>query len=366
MLQLQTKEADISRISKVLVKHRVKASIANQVITLDGEISEELLSKLYSEIGISTVQNYKGESNSSKIIPIQSRNEHPQLNEEEQNLADEKNKKYDLLYSEVKRGEIYWCDFGEPYGSEQGYRRPALVIQNDVGNKYSNTTIVVPITTRIKKLNSADYVCILNKANVLDYNPKLIRSEPMNMLFYQIRTVDKSRLRKYMCTLHPKFMEILQEKIDVSLSLDRDLKPAENKENSQENVDKSVFFSSYNGPKDVNIVQIKLLSLVNINDLIKISQSSDTRESKTLSILELFGFDFKKNGVNYLIDAINTSLEKEVYTLETLCESISNNNGIPKDEIHRVIVARVKEQFSSVSKKAPTMDFIRLVKSFLA
>ena len=48
----------------------------------------------------------------------------------------------------VKRGEIYWVDFGVPRGSEQIGTRPALVIQNDVGNQHSATTIVAAITSR--------------------------------------------------------------------------------------------------------------------------------------------------------------------------------------------------------------------------
>lgn len=51
----------------------------------------------------------------------------------------------------VRRGEIYWVDFGTPLGSEQGARRPALVIQNDKGNQTSPTTIVAAITSKVKK-----------------------------------------------------------------------------------------------------------------------------------------------------------------------------------------------------------------------
>lgn len=72
--------------------------------------------------------------------------------------ASEKNKtdivvrtqKYNLKYPRVKRGELYMCDFGEPYGSEQGYKRFALIVQNNVGNYSSPTTIVVACTTKKK------------------------------------------------------------------------------------------------------------------------------------------------------------------------------------------------------------------------
>ena len=51
----------------------------------------------------------------------------------------------------VKRGEVYYADFDPTVGSEQGGVRPLLIIQNDVGNKYSPTTVVVPITGKVGK-----------------------------------------------------------------------------------------------------------------------------------------------------------------------------------------------------------------------
>ena len=55
------------------------------------------------------------------------------------------------MVKEIKRGEIYWVDWNPSRGSEQSGLRPALIIQNDVGNKYSPTTIVAALTTAIEK-----------------------------------------------------------------------------------------------------------------------------------------------------------------------------------------------------------------------
>ena len=72
----------------------------------------------------------------------------------------------------------------------------------------------------------------------------------------------------------------------------------------------------------------------------------------------------QKNGVQYLFKAILISPKDAYFNLETLCESISKSeSAIEKDEIKRLIVARVKERFKF--KKSPTTDFIRLVNSFL-
>lgn len=112
------------------------------------------------------------------------------------------------------------------------------------------------------------------------------------------------------------------------------------------------------------MVQIQLLSLVDINELLKIAQSRDSDNVKAEKILKLFGFDMQKNGVQYLFKAIILSPKGAYFNLETLCDSVAKSEpNSEKDEIKRLIVARIKEQFNF--RKAPTIDFIRLVNSFL-
>ena len=77
----------------------------------------------------------------------------------------------------------------------------------------------------------------------------------------------------------------------------------------------------------------------------------------------MFGFDLKKNGVQYLLKAIITSPKNDYFNVETLSESVSQEEGIDQKEIKRLIIARVKETFGF--RKAPTIDFIRLVNIFL-
>lgn len=115
--------------------------------------------------------------------------------------------------------------------------------------------------------------------------------------------------------------------------------------------------------KDVNMVQIRLLSFVDINELLKISQEHATDEVKAEKILKLFGFDFNKKGVLYVLKAIIASPKDAYFNLETLSESVSKEESIDKEEVKCLIVARVKETFGF--RKAPTVDFIRLVNSFL-
>lgn len=380
MLQLQTKTFDICRISKLLVKHNIKASISSQVITLDGEISDELLGELCDGITICNVQNFGGE-----VIPlIQKETNYPESDEivstptEVEDvavktpsnvvLAPQITEKYDLLYSTVKRGEVYLCDFGEPYGSEQGNKRYAIVVQNDDGNFHSPTTIVLACTTEQKKRLPVHYHFVFSNENMIDYDVIRVGMEQNVVMAEQIRTVDKTRLRKFLGTMTPEFMNKMQDIIDISLNLQRQEKVITKTEKVY--VDKPVHINvpaDTNAPKerkDLNMVQIQLLSLVDVNELFKIAQARDSDKIKAEKILELFGFDMQRNGVQYLFKAILISPKEAYFNLETLCDSVAKSEpNVEKDEIKRLIVARIKEQFKF--RKSPTIDFIRLVNSFL-
>lgn len=372
MLQLQSETLDICRISKLLAKYNVKASIVNQVVTLEGEISDEILNQLCNAMTICTVQNFSGEiSPNSQKESIFSNDElvskgiedksGVELTHQEVMLEPRIMQKYDLIYSTVKRGEVYLCDFGEPYGCEQGYIRYAIVVQNDDGNRNSPGTIVLACTTEQKKRLPVHYHFVFSNENMLDYNVMHVGLEQNIVMAEQIRTVDKTRLRKFLGTMTHEFMDKIQEIIDISLNLTRTEKVY---------IDKPVYRNVPVNPeapkehKDLNMVQIQLLAVVDIEELFKIFQTRVSDEIKSKKILQLFGFDMQKNGVQYLLKAILISPKDAYFNLETLCESISKNEpDIEKDEIKRLIVARVKERFKL--KKSPTIDFIRLVNSFL-
>lgn len=379
MLKLQTRPFDICRISKLLVKYEIKASISNQVITLDGEISDELLDELCDSITICKVQNFDGE-----VIPlIQKKSNYPESDEIVSTstkaedvavktdlgevLAPKVIEQYDLRYPTVKRGEVYLCDLGEPYGSEQGNKRHVIIVQNDNGNFHSPTTIVLPCTTKRKRRYPVHYQFIFSNENMLDYDASRIGTRPNTVMAEKIQTVDKTRLRKFLGTMTPEFMNKLQDIIDVSLDLRRQGRVTTKKKN--EYVDKPVEVSvDTSAPKVLeeckDLKQMQLLSLVDINELFKIVQARDSNRIKVQKILELFGFDMQKNGVQYLLKAILISTQKAYFNLETLCDSVAESEPkIEKDEVKRLIVARIKEQFKL--RKSPAIDFIRLVNRFL-
>ena len=87
----------------------------------------------------------------------------------------------------MTRGELWWADFGMPFGSESGYRRPVLILQNDFyNNSKINTIVVVPLTTNILYADAPGNIVINKKDSKLSKDSVLVVS--------QIRAIDKKRL----------------------------------------------------------------------------------------------------------------------------------------------------------------------------
>jgi mRNA interferase MazF len=111
---------------------------------------------------------------------------------------------------DIKRGEIYWVDWSPSRGSEQSGLRPALVVQNDVGNKFSPTTIVAALTTAIEK----PYPFLVK---VTAKESGLQKDSTVNLAV--ILTVDKTRLRNKCGELSEAKMLEVNEAIKASLGL---------------------------------------------------------------------------------------------------------------------------------------------------
>ena len=112
---------------------------------------------------------------------------------------------------QVKRGDIYYADLSPVVGSEQGGIRPVLIIQNDVGNRYSPTVICAAITSRMNKAKLPTHIeidsrrCQIMKDSVI--------------LLEQLRTIDKQRLKDMIGHLDKERMRSVDEAIRVSLAL---------------------------------------------------------------------------------------------------------------------------------------------------
>lgn len=111
----------------------------------------------------------------------------------------------------VKRGDIYYADLSPVVGSEQGGVRPVLIVQNDVGNKYSPTVIAAAITSRINKAKMPTHIELCAKEYGLNKDSVI--------LLEQIRTIDKQRLREKTGRLDDKLMKKVNDAISISFGL---------------------------------------------------------------------------------------------------------------------------------------------------
>ncbi len=111
----------------------------------------------------------------------------------------------------IKRGDIYYADLSPVVGSEQGGLRPVLIVQNDVGNRYSPTVIAAAITSRMSKTKLPTHIDIAAEDVGL--------SKDSVVLLEQIRTLDKKRLKEKMGHLDENVMNQVNSAISVSFGL---------------------------------------------------------------------------------------------------------------------------------------------------
>jgi mRNA interferase MazF len=107
----------------------------------------------------------------------------------------------------VRRGDVFYADLSPVIGSEQGGVRPVLVVQNDIGNKYSPTIIIAAITSQINKAKLPTHVEITA--------PEYGLPKDSVVLLEQIRTIDKKRLREKI----GRFNEDMMRSVDIALKI---------------------------------------------------------------------------------------------------------------------------------------------------
>ena len=112
----------------------------------------------------------------------------------------------------IKRGDIYYADLSPVVGSEQGGVRPVLILQNDVGNRYSPTVIAAAITSRMGKTKLPTHIDI--------YADRVGLQKDSVILLEQMRTIDKQRLGEKMGHLDNETMAAVNNAITISLGLD--------------------------------------------------------------------------------------------------------------------------------------------------
>lgn len=119
----------------------------------------------------------------------------------------------EMILVNIKRGDIYYADLSPVIGSEQGGIRPVLIVQNNVGNKYSPTVIAAAITSQQFKTSLPTHISV--NASVCGLSKDSV------VLLEQIRTLDKKRLREKMGNLPETDMTRIDNALSVSIGLDR-------------------------------------------------------------------------------------------------------------------------------------------------
>ena len=111
----------------------------------------------------------------------------------------------------VKRGDIFYADLSPVVGSEQGGTRPVLIVQNDTGNRHSPTVIAAAITSQTGKARLPAHINIAGGSVGL--------SKDSVILLEQIRTIDKQRLKEFVCHVDSGMMKRVNDAIRISLEL---------------------------------------------------------------------------------------------------------------------------------------------------
>lgn len=111
----------------------------------------------------------------------------------------------------IRRGDIFFADLSPVVGSEQGGTRPVLVLQNDIGNQYSPTTIIAAVTSQISKAKLPTHIEVPARISGLEKDSVI--------LLEQIRTIDKSRLMEKVTSLNEDVMERVGQAVEISLGL---------------------------------------------------------------------------------------------------------------------------------------------------
>ncbi len=115
----------------------------------------------------------------------------------------------------IRRGDIYYADLSPVVGSEQGGIRPVLIIQNDVGNRYSPTVIAAAITSKTDKSKLPTHIDV--------FAEKYGLAKDSVILLEQVRTIDKRRLKEKMGHLDDDVMNQVNDAITVSFGLEEQI-----------------------------------------------------------------------------------------------------------------------------------------------
>jgi mRNA-degrading endonuclease toxin of MazEF toxin-antitoxin module len=229
MITLEISGFRLSEVAKIISKYPIKSTIRNQKIIFNGDVPENCINELLNiGLEIKAISNEKSETNGSSDISRSKLANNPTINSisgySHPSLITQSKDHltripanadvYKVLYPSPKCGELYWVDFGQPFGYEEAFIRPALVVKT--GGIFKSVTTVIPMSSQVERYEDSNFTPIfsLTAENVVDYQSTKLSTEKFScLLVEQIRTVDNSRLRGYIGSLEPNFLNILMMKV---------------------------------------------------------------------------------------------------------------------------------------------------------
>lgn len=111
----------------------------------------------------------------------------------------------------INKGDLFYILIDGAVGSEQKGYRPAVIVQNNIGNQFSPTTIIVPLTKKINNKPNLPTHIILEASNYIEYDSVVLTE--------QIRTIDKSRLKEKIGHIDKDTMNLIDKKIEIALGI---------------------------------------------------------------------------------------------------------------------------------------------------
>ena len=378
MLKLLVRDLDICRVSKLLGRNRLKASITDSTIIVESdEIPDEVIDKLFENATIVGAQNYQTsdiatsgetetiveEEDDFVDVPLQVA-ETTESSTENESYEEESIEKFldkiidseyhesttDLINQDAKnfvsnkqidkidmvyRGEVYkWGNIKYYEDREGEVKECVIIIQNDYRMSASEDTIALFCTSHFEERAPIGFSFRLTEANLEDHSLGRLKTyDSCTMFVSHIKGISRNELGAYLGTLNSAFMNTLQPTIDFCLGLRRS--------------------------RTVNWAQLKILATIDMEEMFAIAKAEISNSKKVTRFLKLFNFDLTLNGMNYVRDAILVAYRLGDYRLEDLAEIIAKQEKVEAQEVLRLIVARIKENFHF--KKSPAISFIRLI-----
>ena len=240
----------------------------------------------------------------------------------------------DLLY----RGEVYRWNSTKKDRDGNIIRECIIIIQTDLQNNLFETTIALLCTTNKDERAAIDFYFNFGYEVMPDYNVQRLK-EYNNQTFYVsgLKEINRKEIGDYLGIFNNNFMDTLQSVVDSFLGLKRS--------------------------RNISKFQIRILSRVDMDELLDIVDSCSRMEKKIVRCLEHFGFNMEANGMEYVKDAILIATGLPECKLDVLAQFVAEKDNVDASEVSRLIVARVKENFAL--KNAHTMEFIRIIVSLL-